>query len=229
MFGAAALALVAAAALLLAAGGDAQRRHWALVVVAGVGLYIALRGLPTSLPGARLLGEHWNWSGHLLALAGTLFLAALLAGRIGLSAADFGFTWPVRSAVSVGGPVAAALAGYAVSAFSGGRLQEVPAETWLFLATMPGLAEETAFRGVLLAAADRAAPQARAIAGVRVSAGAALLTLGFVGLHGIGVGTLISVLPAALLYLWLRLRTGSLLVPIVAHNLWNLGVLAAHL
>jgi len=227
--GAAALALVAAAALLLAAGGAAQRRHWALIVIAGVGLYIALRGLPTVLPGSRLLGVHWNWSGHLLALAGTLFLGALLAGRIGLSAANFGLTWPARSAVNVAGPVAAALAGFAVSALSDGRLQNVPTETWLFLATMPGLAEEAAFRGVLLAAADRAAPQSRTIAGVRVSAGAALLTLGFVGLHGIGVGTLISVLPAALLYLWLRLRTGSVLVPIFAHNLWNLGVLAAHL
>jgi len=62
-----------------------------------------------------------------------------------------------------------------------------------------------------------------------VSLGAALLTAAFVGLHGFGVGMLVSVLPGALLYLWLRLRTGSLLVPIVAHNLWNLTVLAAHL
>jgi len=38
----------------------------------------------------------------------------------------------------------------------------------------------------------------------------------------------VSVLPGALLYLWLRLATGSVLVPLVAHNLWNLIVLVAH-
>jgi membrane protease YdiL (CAAX protease family) len=94
---------------------------------------------------------------------------------------------------------------------------------------MPGLAEEVAFRGVLLAAAERAAPAARRVAGVPVSIGAALLTATFVGLHGFGPGTLVSVLPGALLYLWLRLRTGSLIAPVIAHNLWNLTVLAAHL
>jgi hypothetical protein len=93
---------------------------------------------------------------------------------------------------------------------------------------MPGLAEELAFRGVLLAAADRAAPAARVVAGVPVTLGAAILTMAFVGLHGFGVGMLVSVLPGALLYLWLRLKTGSIIVPIVAHNLWNLTVLAAH-
>jgi membrane protease YdiL (CAAX protease family) len=37
------------------------------------------------------------------------------------------------------------------------------------------------------------------------------------------------VLPAALLYLWLRARTGSLALPILVHNLWNLSVYIAHL
>jgi membrane protease YdiL (CAAX protease family) len=127
-------------------------------------------------------------------------------------------------------PVAAAalLVSYPLQVITAGRVESVPAAAWLFVATMPGLAEEIAFRGVLLAAAERAAPMARTIAGVRLSLGAALLTAAFVFLHGFGVGTIVSVLPGALLYLWLRLRTGSVLVPIVAHNLWNLTVLAAH-
>ena len=40
---------------------------------------------------------------------------------------------------------------------------------------------------------------------------------------------LLGVLPAALLFLWLRQRTGSLVMPIAVHNLWNLSVHAAHL
>jgi membrane protease YdiL (CAAX protease family) len=121
------------------------------------------------------------------------------------------------------------LLSYPLHVITAGRSAPVPPDAWLFVATMPGLAEEVAFRGVLLAAAERAAPAARMIAGVPVTLGAALLTAAFVGLHGFGVGMLVSVLPGALLYLWLRLHTGSVLLPIVAHNLWNLTVLAAHL
>jgi membrane protease YdiL (CAAX protease family) len=39
----------------------------------------------------------------------------------------------------------------------------------------------------------------------------------------------LGVLPAALLYLWLRLHTGSLVAPVLVHNLWNLSVYVAHL
>jgi membrane protease YdiL (CAAX protease family) len=225
---AAALASVAGAALLLAAWSDRQRRAWALVAIAGAVLYFALRGLPLYTGGGRVLGEQWNWSGHLLALAGTLALGGLLVRRAGLGAPDLGFAWPAAPALAAAAVLLAASAGYSISAVSGGRLDGVSGETWLFLATMPGIAEEVAFRGVLLAAAERAAPAARQLAGVPVSVGAGLLTAAFVGLHGFGLGTAISVLPAALLYLWLRLRSGSVLPPIVAHNLWNLGVLAAH-
>jgi membrane protease YdiL (CAAX protease family) len=35
---------------------------------------------------------------------------------------------------------------------------------------------------------------------------------------------LLGVVPAALLYLWLRARTGSLAAPIIAHVVWNLSV-----
>jgi membrane protease YdiL (CAAX protease family) len=50
----------------------------------------------------------------------------------------------------------------------------------------------------------------------------------FVALHGLRPGLLAGVLPAALLYLWLRERTGSLLAPIAAHLAWNASVLLVH-
>ena len=225
----AALGTAAAAALLLAAWRDPQRRAWALVAIAGGVLYLALRGLPPLATAGYVAGEDWNWGGHLLALAGMLALAALLVRRAGLAPRELGLAGPANLGVAVRVCAAALLVSYPLHVITAGRIEPIPARTWLFLATMPGLAEEVAFRGVLLAAAERAAPAARLVAGVPVSLGAALLTAAFVGLHGFGVGMLVSVLPGALLYLWLRLRTGSLLVPIVAHNLWNLTVLAAHL
>jgi len=218
-------AALAAAALLVLAWRDRQRRAWALVTIAGAVLYFALRELPPLLRGQ---GLAWNWSGHLLALGGMLLYATLIARGVGLKARDFGFARPANLRFATGVCAAAVLASYAAHAVTGGRLERIPAATWLFVAIMPGLVEEVAFRGVLLVAAERAAPAARQVAGVPVSVGAALLTSAFVGLHGFGIGMLVSVLPGALLYLWLRLKTGSVIVPIVAHNLWNLTVLAAH-
>ena len=229
MLGAAALAAAAAAVLLWLAWPQRQRRAWALLTVAGTALYLALRDLPLLLPGPKLVGEHWNWSGHILALAAMLMLAMLLARRAGLDARSLGLARPTAAAAATAVTAAALLLSALANRMTGIRVDDVPAETWWFLATMPGLAEEVAFRGVLLAAAERAAPAARRIAGASLSAGGIVLTLAFVSLHGLSAGTLLSVLPAALLYLWLRHKTSCVLVPIVAHNLFNLTVIAAHL
>jgi membrane protease YdiL (CAAX protease family) len=227
--GAGALAIAAAAALLLAAWRIPQQRAWATVAIAGTILYFALRGLPQAIVVDPVPGQPWNWSGHLLALGGMLALAGVLWRRLGVSPREIGFARPSGVGVAIRVGAAALLLSYPLHVITRGAVEEFPAATWLFVATMPGLAEEVAFRGVLLAAAERAAPAARRVAGVPVSIGAALLTATFVGLHGFGPGTLVSVLPGALLYLWLRLRTGSLIAPVIAHNLWNLTVLAAHL
>lgn len=88
--------------------------------------------------------------------------------------------------------------------------------------------EELVFRGVLLALLDRALPQRWRIAGAYIGWGGVALTLAFIALHGARPGLLLGVLPAALLYLWLRERTGSLLAPVAAHLAWNLSVLIVH-
>lgn len=229
MIGATALAAAIGAALLYVAWLDRQRRAWAVVTIAGVVLYLALRAVPWLTPGARVLGAYWNWSGHLLALGGMLLLAAAFARRAGLGPRALGFVRPAALGAAAAVAAAALLLNFTLNAALGLGPYKASGETWLFLATMPGLAEEVAFRGVLLAAAERAAPATGRIAGIALSRGAVLLTLAFVALHGLTVGTLTSVLPASLLYLWLRLKTGSVIVPIVAHNLWNLTVLAAYL
>jgi membrane protease YdiL (CAAX protease family) len=90
------------------------------------------------------------------------------------------------------------------------------------------LVEELVFRGVLLALVDRAAPPRWNVAGARIGAGGILLTLAFVSIHGLRPGVLLGIAPAALLYLWLRARTGSLAWPMAGHVAWNLSVIAVH-
>ena len=88
--------------------------------------------------------------------------------------------------------------------------------------------EEIVFRGVLLALLDRALPQRWRLGGAYIGWGGVALTASFIALHGLRPGLLLGVVPAALLYLWLRERTGSLLAPIAAHLAWNLSVLLVH-
>lgn len=238
----AAVALVLLALLFLFTGSAqdapeerAERRGWAFAALATLVLFIALRALPQHLPGERLIGDLWDWSGPLLALAGVLAVMTLLVRRGLLDWRDAGLTLRQApgSLPAAAGLTAATLGiNYLAMSLSSFRLPGVPLETWLYQATLPGLVEETVFRGVLLALAERAVARRHArteVVGARIGWGGLLVTLAFVSLHGLTLGALLGVLPAAFLYLWLRLRTGSLLLPIVAHNLWNLSVYAAHL
>jgi uncharacterized protein len=232
--GAASLPLTLAVALLLVVPGAFRRaaRGWLIAYLATLALCLGLLALPALLPGERVLGDRWNWGGQLLSLAGALWVAWLLARKAHVAPREMGFTWAqrpgsVRPALWVS---AAALSGnVSLMNLSSFRLPGVPPETWLYQATMPGLVEEVLFRGVLLALLDRAFGTRRVVFGAPVGWGGVVVTLVFLALHGISLGTLLGVLPAALLYLWLRARTGSLVLPIVVHNLWNLSVYVAHL
>jgi membrane protease YdiL (CAAX protease family) len=229
------IALAPLALLWLFSGPDPARRAWALAALATLALFLALRALPQVVPGERWIGDAWDWSGPLLGLAGVLAVASLLVRKRMLEWRDAGISLAqARDSVPVALAVTTISLGinYALMSLSNFRLPGVPLETWLYQATLPGLVEETVFRGVLLALAERALASRHAhwnVMGARIGWGGLLVTLAFLALHGISLGTVLGVLPAALLYLWLRQRTGSLLWPIFAHNLWNLSVYAAHL
>ena len=229
------IALAALALLWLFSGRDPARRAWALAATATLALFLALRVLPQVVPGERWIGDAWDWSGPLLGLAGVLGVAALLVRKGLFEWRDIGITLvQARGSLPIALGLTTATLGihYVLMSLSSFRLPGVPLETWLYQATLPGLVEETVFRGVLLVLAERAVAARHAcwnVMGARIGWGGLLVTLAFLALHGISLGTVFGVLPAALLYLWLRQRTGSLLLPIVAHNLWNLSVYAAHL
>jgi membrane protease YdiL (CAAX protease family) len=232
--GAASLPLTLAVALLLVLPGAFRppTRGWLIAYLATLLLCLGLLAVPTLMPGDRLIGDRWNWGGQILSLAGALWVAWLLAGKAGVAWQEMGFRWDqrpgsVRPALWV---AAAALSlNVLVMNLSSFRLPGVPLETWLYQATMPGLVEEVLFRGVLLALLDRAFGTRRVVFGAPIGWGGVVVTLVFLALHGFSVGTVLGVLPAALLYLWLRARTGSLVLPILVHNLWNLSAYIAHL
>ncbi len=229
--GSAQVALAVGALLVAPALWRPAPRPWAVAFLATLTLCLLLPALP-AWPGERVLGTRWNWSGQVLTLLATLGMAALLVRRAGLSWREMGFTWTqrrgsLRPALGVSGIVL--VMHFVWMSFSPVRLGGVTLETWLYQASMPGLVEESLFRGLLLALLDRAFVARRKVFGAAFGWGAAVITLVFLALHGVRIGHLTGVLPAALLFLWLRQRTGSLVMPTLVHNLWNLSVHVAHL
>jgi membrane protease YdiL (CAAX protease family) len=99
-----------------------------------------------------------------------------------------------------------------------------------FQLTMPGLQEELFYRGVLLFALDRAFTARARFLGVDWGWGAVLSCLLFGLDHAFGFSNgqfsfdpmfmALTALPS-FIGVWVRLRTGSLLLPIVMHNFGN--------
>lgn len=102
----------------------------------------------------------------------------------------------------------------------------------LFQATLPGLDEELFYRGILLALMLSAFDEKWKFIGAPVGPAAFTVTLIFAMVHAVayqggqlhfdpGFFGVVAFIGFGLL--WIRQRTGSLLMPIVAHNLINVG------
>jgi CAAX protease family protein len=106
-------------------------------------------------------------------------------------------------------------------------------ETLAFQSTLPGLSEEPLFRGVLLTVLSMAVVSRGVnFLGARIGWGGVLATLLFTVAHGVfwDEGGLQIYADALIVssflgfgLLWIRERTGSLVMPIIAHNLINLS------
>lgn len=176
--------------------------------------------LPNPFPDA-----DWNWAGKLLALAGMLAVALMMGRRkVGLTLRQApGALW----AWAVFAVVAAALFALAWKTGDG-----VPAnlETIAFQWTMPGFDEELFYRGVLLLALNEAFTARARILGAPIGYGGLLTAVLFGLAHALGLGTEGISFDAAtfamtgvpsLILLWMREKTGSLLLPVLAHNVSN--------
>jgi len=222
------LVLVVLAALLMR-----TQPRWRFVAIALAGLGIALAALfidpLTSLTHA--LGLKWNWGGKLLS---TLVILALMRfspasfGEMGVKAWD-GRGW--RGALVCLGVMCALDWAVSFAFASGARTPSV--EQLLFQATMPGLNEELIYRGFAMAMLDRAFGGAgRSVLGATIGPAAILSSLFFGVQHGTGFvdgqfaiswPTIALTGVLGILLAWMRARTGSVIAPMIAHNVVNVG------
>ena len=220
--------------LLLAGGllGVVDRARfaprWLLVAALLVALNDALLTrfyglMPHLLP----LGSAWNWQGKLLALAATLAIAASPSfgwRRAGLTFAQM--PGSLKSALSLAALYCAFFLILAL-VLPNSRTTN---EELTFQFTMPGFEEETFYRGLLLLTLDRAFFGRVRCLGVDWGWGAILSCLLFGMAHAFGFAhggftfdamTMALTAGPSLIAVWVRLRTGSVLLPIVMHNFGN--------
>ena len=210
--------------------GYANRRHFAPRWLMVAGLLVALND--ACLTGAYglmpdFIGGEWNWQGKLLALCATLAIAALPAfgwRRSGLSLSQE----PGSLKASI--PVAVFYCAFFVVialVFPSGKAN---AEEVAFQLTMPGFEEEPFYRGILLLALDRSFTSRVRFLGVNWGWGAVLSCALFGMAHAFGfseghfsfdVMTMALTALPSFIAVWLRLRTGSVLFPILLHNFGN--------
>lgn len=228
------ISIGAIALMLLVAGGLLgllQRGKfsfgWLLIAAALVVLNDALltnlyRHLPYFLP-----RTEWNWQGKLLALGATLIIASLPAfgwKKVGLTLRQD--PKGIRPAIIVALIVCAVFVYVALEIPN----EPIDRETLAFQLTMPGLEEEPFYRGILLLALNQAFRGRIRLLGVQWGWGA-LLSCALFGLahafdysHGaFSFDPLTMALTGgpALIAVWLRERTGSLVLPILLHNFGN--------
>lgn len=174
-----------------------------------------------------LVGGTWNWQGKLLALVATLAIAA--SPRFGRRQAGLTLV-QTRGSLAAAWPVATLYAAFFIAIALVFPAGQASAEDVAFQLTMPGLEEEPFYRGILLLALDRAFAGRWRWLGVEWGWGALLSCLLFGLAHALGFSDggftfdpltmALTALPAVL-GVWLRLRTGSLVMPIVLHNFGN--------
>lgn len=233
------VSIVAVLGMLLAIGaavGVADRRNfapqWLVAAVALVFVNDAALTLGYGLV-PDLIGGDWNWEGKALALAVTLALAALPVfgwRRAGLTLVQRPTS--MRTVVPVA--LIYCLFFLAIALIFGGDKPD--GERIAFQLTMPGLEEEPFYRGLLLLCFDQAFRGRVRFLGVDWGWGAVLSCTAFGLAHAFGYSDgafafdpMIMALTAlpSFIAVWMRYRTGSVLVPIVIHNFGNaIGLIA---
>lgn len=174
-----------------------------------------------------LIGGEWLWQGKLLAFGATLAIAALPSfgwSRCGLRLSQQ--PGSMKTAI----PVALLYCAYVTViafVFPQGKTN---AEEVAFQLTMPGIEEETFWRGLLLLSLDQALTGRKRFLGVDWGWGAVLACFMFGLGHALSFSdgrfsfdalTLALTGLPSLVAVWLRLRTESLLLPILLHNFGN--------
>lgn len=227
------ISILAVCGLLLIAGvaiGLIDRKNFSIRwLLVSAGLFFLNDAALTRFYGLipDVIGREWNWTGKLLALAITLVVASRPAfgfARSGLTLAQKPGSLKPALAVSI---LLIGLFTYlALGSDDGGA----SSETMAFQLTMPGLEEEPFYRGILLLALGEAFRGRIRALGIEWG-WAALFSCALFGMgHAFGyehggfsfdVMTFALTGVPALILVWLRERTGSLLLPVLLHNFGN--------
>ena len=209
---------------------------WLALAIVLHGLYFAavFSGLPF-VDFEQIIGDlQWNWDGKIAAIGlsiAALTIFSLFSKQAGFRQAGFTFKQiegSVAPALIVTFLLVALTVGAEIAANDGA---DTSLERLLFQATMPGIDEEMYFRGVLLLVMGLAVSSgAFRLFGAPISWAGILVTI----LFGLGhslfwkdgaleFSVVFFAITAFLGFglLWLRERTGSIVVPLVAHNLIN--------
>lgn len=165
-----------------------------------------------------------GWGQQILSALAVLLVAAFLKERTAILAWQRPVTPWIRWSVLAG--VAIALTGLVIGFAIGEQPRRHGVEYFVYEATLPGLAEELGFRGLLfgcLLAAFGARPKSRLTVWVCAIAQA----LPFAALHGLEasgfrlLGLFVYTAFAGIVLALVRLKTGSLFPAIVGHNIAN--------
>ena len=212
-----------------------HRVEWAPLLWAGFSFatYMFLLRSGTALQQTALPSTlEFSWLGKSLSLLGTCTILALLPRG---SFKDAGARWDQApgslgpAAIFAGMTVLGAATTSALISWS----PNISAERLMFQATMPGLDEELFMRGLMLLLLHQAFGKNMIIGGAETGWALWLTTLIFGLLHGVAWadGGLQINAPAIVLTGfagfvagWARERTGSLVVPVVFHNAFNVAL-----
>jgi uncharacterized protein len=217
-----AIALIA----LLALKPFDRRLAWGfgLLFVAYVVLDDFVTGLPYAVEAFDLNPAQWNWAGK----AYSILLSAGVIAALGMNARATGLVLPQRN-VKAGIVASCLLVPLGVVLALVFRPEPPSAETLAFQLLMPGLAEELAFRGVApalllgLVGGRNPGPETPWVV-------VCIAAVPFGAVHGLGYSDgaySFELVPAlwtfsgGIVYGWLRFSTGSLLFPLLSHNLTN--------
>jgi hypothetical protein len=229
-----AIAPLAFLILCLPALRDPDARGWIPVVVVLSVLDSVATLAPAYLQALKIPGAHWNWGGKVLDIVVMLAVTTIFIAAKRFTAKDFGLTFRQaagtwRAIVFMMIPYMIVLAMLTAKWF--GETKPQTAETIWYEATMPGLAEELLWRGILLAILNRMFIGRFKLANAEIGYGAIAITLVFALVHGIHFDKTLAVQTdwlnalmagvTGFALVWLRLRTQSLVLPVVLHNATN--------
>lgn len=215
--------------LSLPALGKAARRGYAILSALFVFVLATSTDLRRVIPAIPDIPGRYNWTGKLLELLVSVIAISLLMGIGGWKRQEFGirFSFNPGTGRDVWRFLVPVLLLETVVLFLliPGRVPTL--ENHFFQLSAPGVTEELAFRGVLMALLDRAFQGRVQVLGADLGWSAIVTSLLFGLCHGLDVsarftfsvdfGPMAIPLVGGFVLAWCRARSGSVLLPIMAH------------